>query len=361
MQSLITALERTARFHALRLEKNRYRDQLVDLRSEAQQVYGLDAIVGESVEIQRVKKQIREVAAANGTTVLIYGDTGTGKELVARAIHHESQRADGPFISVDCTSVPETLAESELFGHVKGAFTDARENRKGRITQADGGTLFLDEVGDMPSTIQARLLRTLEERRVLPLGGTKELSVDVRVVSATNKNLSQAVSEGAFRQDLFYRLNTMEIHLPALRERRADIPILAAHFLNRFAGELRKSVSGFDDEALDLLMNHNFLGNVRELRNLMERAMISCRGQFIGIADVPLNRSTVTRSKLTKSSDPSALNIEQLDDLNLKGLEEQAIREALRRAKGNQHRAADMLGVSRFTIKRRIDRYGIGE
>lgn len=359
MQGLTATLERTARFHALRLEKNRYRDQLADLRSEIQGAYGLDAIVGNSAAIRSVKKQIIEVAETQATTVLIYGETGTGKELVARAIHHESQRSEGPFVTVDCTSVPESLAESELFGHVKGAFTDAKESRKGRIAQADGGTLFLDEVGDMPGLLQARFLRVLEERQIVPLGGIKETSIDVRVISATNLDLKQAVSNKTFRQDLFYRLNTMEIHVPSLRERREDIPILAQCFLLRFASELRKSVVDFDADALDFLLQHDFPGNVRELRNLVERAVISCKNQSVGISDIHLERSIAGSSVANDDVDLSILNIEKLDDLKLEVFEEQAIREALRRSRGNQNRAAELLGISRFTIKRRIDRYGI--
>ena len=361
MKGLSATLERTARFHALRIEKNRYRDRLEDLRVEAMQVYGLGAMVGESAAIRAVKKQVEEVAGTDATTVLICGETGTGKELVARGIHFESRRAGEAFVAVDCTAIPESLVESELYGHVKGAFTDARADRKGRFEQADGGTLFLDEIGDMPAPMQARLLRTLEERRISPVGGSREIPVDVRVVSATNADLKQAISEGRFRRDLYYRLNTVEIYLPALRERSADIPVLAQRFLVQFVRELHKPTEGFTQEAQEALEGHAFPGNVRELRNRIEQAVIFCSGKQITAGDLKLERFAGGEDPIEGSGSPLSgeLHIEYVEDLNLNVFEVKAIQEALRRCEGNQHRAAELLGISRFTIKRRMDRYGI--
>lgn len=357
MQGLTAALERTARFHALRLEKNRYRDQLANLQSEAKQQYGLDAIIGNSKAIQSVKTLICEVAETPATTVLISGETGTGKELVARAIHHQSERASGPFVAVDCTAVPEALAESELFGHIKGAFTDAQQDRKGRILQADSGTLFLDEVGDMSATMQARLLRVLEERQVRAVGSEREVAVDIRVVSASNRNLGEAISGNTFRQDLFYRLNTIIIQLPPLRDRRDDISVLAHHFLAQFSQEMRKPIVGFSDAALQALQAHAFLGNVRELRNVVERAMILCRHDEVQAGDLKLADTSFSDTDIFVGAQTES--IESHDDLCLETFEKNAIREALRRTDGNQHQAANLLGISRFAIKRRMNRYGI--
>ncbi|MDA0746103.1 MAG: sigma-54 dependent transcriptional regulator [bacterium] len=359
MQGLTATLQRTARFHALRMERNRYRDRLADLSAEGRQLYGLSAMVGEGAAIRAVKQQIREVAETEATTVLISGETGTGKELVARAIHYESRRSEGPFVAVDCTAIPEALVESELYGHVKGAFTDAREERKGRFEQADGGTIFLDEIGDMALSMQARLLRALEERRMMPVGGSREVPVDVRVVSATNKDLPRAIARGGFRQDLYYRLNTVHIHVPALRERGEDISILAAHFLAQFSRELRRPLKGFTQEALDALSRHGFPGNIRELSNLMEQAVIFCRGEEVTVADLNFARSSEQASEPEAAGEAGLRRVADPEDLNLAVFEEKAIREALRRCAGNQHQAAELLGISRFAIKRRMGGYGI--
>ena len=244
MRELSASLERTARFHVLRREKERVEERLDRIGAEAREQYGLSAIIGEGPGIRAVKDMIREVSQSDLTTVLISGETGTGKELAARAIHYESGRADGPFVAVDCSAIPGSLLESQFYGHVKGAFTDARQAHQGFFEQADGGTLFLDEIGDMDLGMQAALLRTLQERRVRPLGGSKEIAVNVRVVSATNQDLSGAISEGRFREDLFYRLNTFSIRIPPLRERVEDILPIARHFLEICERDLHKSIEG---------------------------------------------------------------------------------------------------------------------
>jgi DNA-binding NtrC family response regulator len=372
MRELTASLERTARFHALRREKDRYRERLDRLGAEARQRYGLSAIIGESQPIRAVKTLIEQVCRTEATTVLITGETGTGKELVARAIHCESARAGGPFVAVNCTAIPESLVESEFYGHVKGAFTDAREDRAGHFERADGGVLFLDEIGDMNPGMQTRLLRTLEERRVRRVGGSAEIPVDVRVVSATNRDLRQAVSEGRFREDLYYRLNTFTLRVPPLRERPEDILPLAEHFLERYAREMRKPIEGFTPDAASLLTSHAFPGNVRELRNTVERAVILCRAGQVTPDDLmfeptpaPDGENRVPQpgpsGPAPEGPIPDAIRLKHVENLNLNALlnavEKEAIREALRRCNGNQSQAARRLGVSRYTLLRRMAQY----
>jgi len=288
---------------------------------------------------------------------------------VARAIHYESGRAEGPFVAVDCSAVPPTLVESAFYGHEKGAFTDAKKSRKGHFEMAEGGTLFLDEVGDMDTGMQAKLLRTLEERRVLRVGGTKEIPVDVRVVSATNRDLARAVGEGAFREDLYYRLNAFTIRIPPLRERPGDVIPLARVFLERYAAELRKAIHGFSSGAGDLLEAHRFPGNVRELRNLVERATLVCEGDTILPADLefdgggPAERAQGAHE--ARAAEPRTWDLRQIvqeappEGLRLSALEREAIGEALRREGGNQVRAAKLLGISRDALRRRVSRHNL--
>jgi DNA-binding NtrC family response regulator len=374
VQSLTASMQRTARFHALRREKDRYRERLDRLGAEARQRYGLSAIIGESAAIRAVKALIEQVCQTETTTVLICGETGTGKELVAQAIHYGSARAEGPFVAVNCTAIPESLVESEFYGHVKEAFTDARQDRAGYFEQADGGALFLDEIGDMGLTMQSRLLRTLEERRVRRVGGSAEIPVDVRVVSATNRDLPKATSEGKFREDLYYRLNTFIIRVPALRERPEDILLLARHFLDRYSQEMRKSVAGFTPEAEALLQAHPFPGNVRELRNIIERATILCADEQVAPEDLVFERTFAPEdlpddpqaddeggpsgsAPDPAPGSPASFNFAQTESLNLRALEKGAIQEALRRCGGNQFHAARLLGISRFTLRRRMEQY----
>jgi two-component system response regulator AtoC len=342
LEDLQASLHRTARYHGLRREKERYQQRLARLREEARRCHGLSAIIGESAAIRNVKELIEQVARTDATTVLIEGETGTGKELVARAVHAESQRAEGPFEAVD--SFTASLVESELFGHERGAFTDAREARRGHFELADGGTLFLDEAANMDLAVQGKLLRALEERRIRRVGGEKELPVDVRVISATNQDLRQAVARGTFREDLFYRLNVFMIRTPPLRERKEDVLPIARHFLRRYAREHGRSIEGFAPQAEALLQAHSFPGNVRELRNWIERAAILSKSRRITLEDLECQRDSGARP-----FDPT-----RLGDLDLPAIERAVVREALRRAGENQTRAARLLNITRRQLFSRM-------
>lgn len=363
MRELTASMERTVRFHTLRKEKERAESQLDQIKDVGKRSFGLDTVVGESAGIHQVREQIRQVAQTVGTTVLITGETGTGKEVVAKAIHYESQRASGAFVPVDCTAIPRELMESEFFGHEKGAFTDARSQRKGHFEVADSGTLFLDEIGDMDAAMQVRLLRTLEERQIRRVGSEKAIDVDVRVISATNAGLVDAIEEGKFREDLFYRLNTFTIDLPPLRDRGKDVLILAERFLAQFAREMRKPVTSISTVAVDQLNGHAWPGNVRELRNTIERAVIVTTGSTIEPSDLQFvqrsngngaDSQTATSSTVAQ---PSAGLLSA--DLNLEALEKSAIEEALSRSSGNRGQAADLLGLSRFALRRRLIQHGL--
>ena len=268
---LLLAVERT-------LELRRLSAEVESLRGELEARYGFNEIIGGSRELQEVFRMMAKVVPVD-VTVLVTGESGTGKELVARAIHRKSKRAAAPFVAVNCSAIPQTLVESEFFGHEKGAFTDARESRPGKFEQADGGSLFLDEVGDLALDAQAKLLRALQERQVLRLGARVPKSVDVRVIAATNKELAEEVRRGRFREDLYWRLNVVHIRLPSLRERRADLPLLLDHFLDRFNRELGLSVRAIAPDARQLLCDYDWPGNVRELENTVCRAMILCEGK----------------------------------------------------------------------------------
>lgn len=306
VHAISACLQRTARFKALRREKDRMQQRLRAIGVSERRRYALEGLIGESAAMAAVRDSVLQVAATPDTTVLISGETGTGKELVARALHYEGHRAEGPFVAVDCTSIPVALVESELFGHVRGAFTDAREDRQGLIEQADGGTLFLDEIGDMDLAVQPRLLRVLEERTVRRLGDGRERPVDIRVVAATNQDLRAAVATGKFREDLQFRLNAFEIHLPRLRDRGGDVTLLAQHFLQRYARDLRRNVANFEPSAQTALQQHPFHGNVRELRNVVERAVIQCQGGLLTAADLDLVMPEVTAplARANRSSRP---------------------------------------------------------
>jgi len=277
--------------------------------------------------------------------VLVTGEHGTGKEVVAQTLHALSARASRSMIAVNTGAVPEGLFESELFGHVKGAFTDARTDRIGRFELADGGTIFLDEIGNVPLPQQAKLLRVLEAGEVERVGSSRPRRIDVRVISATNTDLRAACASGQFREDLLFRLNTVEIHVPALRERREDIPVLAVHFLSRYASRYRRQVEGFEASALQLLMQYGWPGNVRELEHTLERAVLMCRGSEIQRADLGLD-------SLRQQS-------QNLEELSLESVEAILIRKALQRCQGNISQAAEVLGLSRGALYRRMEKYGL--
>jgi len=319
-------------------------------------IEGRFEIIGRTPTMHEVYGLIDRVADTP-TTVLITGESGTGKELVARALHANSSRKDQPFISVNCGAIPDTLFESELFGHEKGAFTGAIGSRPGRFELANGGTLFLDEVGELPLDMQVKLLRVLQERKVDPVGGVKPIEVDVRLITSTNRDLAEEVESGAFRQDLFYRLNVIPIHMPPLRERSEDIPLLVNHFLERFNERLDRNIEGLSPTALSLLQQWSWPGNIRELENLMERTVLLCRGEQIEEEDLPV----------TTQGTPTTTTGPQIEEVGLKEyvrahtakLERARIQEVLEAETNNVTRAAKALGISRKSLQTKMKDYGL--
>lgn len=335
------------------VEHKRLRRAVRNLRSQVKERYKLGNIIGKSRSMQQIFEMITVVSRTD-TTVLIQGESGTGKELVAKAIHTHSHRAEGPFVPVNCGAIPEALFESELFGHVKGAFTGASYNRKGLFEEADGGTIFLDEVGEIPFPMQVKLLRVLEEKRIRRIGSNETIPVDVRVIAATNKNLKALVDEGKFRDDLFYRLNVVMIEIPPLRERPDDILPLAEHFLERFSSKLKKDIREISPEARRMLLSYDWPGNVRELENAIERAVLLSHDQIIGPDDLP--------DTLRKDSGDILLDliVEGLEEgYTLRELERRYIEAVLRRNRGNRSKTAEQLGIGRNTLWRKIKEYKI--
>ncbi len=331
------------------LEQKRLLQENLLYRQELITKYKLDNIVGRSPQMLQVYKTIARVADSR-STVLIAGESGTGKELVARAIHFNSPRSAKPFVAVDCGSLAETLLESELFGHVRGAFTGAVANKKGLFEEADNGTCFLDEVGEISLAMQAKLLRVIQEHEVKRVGGTEPTKIDVRIVAATNKHLEELVAEKKFREDLFYRLNVVSIHIPPLRDRKDDIPLLAEHFLRKYAAENERPVSRISPEALDLLTRYHWPGNIRELENIIERAIILSRHSIILPEDLP-RRIRIEPSGISGTSLPSKISLIEMEKIHIiKVLEETG---------GNKKKAADILGIDRRTLYRMAARYGI--
>ncbi len=336
------------------LETTRLRREVRALRASASAPYALDSIIGESAPIQRIKGLIGKIAASPASTVLITGESGTGKDLVAKVLHYNSSRREAPFQNITCSALPETLLESELFGHERGAFTDARAQRKGLFEQADGGTVFLDEIGEMPAPLQAKLLRFLEEKAFKRVGGSTDIRVDVRVVAATNRNLETEVKAGRFREDLFYRLQVVPIEAPPLRDRPGDVPLLVAHYVAQFNREFRKRIQGVDAAAMQALERHGWPGNVRELRNAVERGMLLAEGSTLTLDDF---QTLAPSSAPASAADgfklpPSGVNIEEL--------ERELVSQALQRCGGNQTRAAQLLGMNRDQIRYRMEKFGIG-
>ena len=330
------------------------------LKKELKTRYGFENIVGSSKAMQEVFGLVEKVADTD-STVLITGESGTGKELIAHAIHYASDRKDGPFIPVNCAAIPEELLESELFGHEKGAFTHAIKTRIGRFELANKGTIFLDEIGEMSPSLQVKLLRVLQERKFERVGGVKTISVDIRVVSATNQDLEIAVKEGRFREDLFYRLNVIPIHVPPLRERRSDIPLLAKHFLKKYCSGKKRCVEGITDEALDILTRYDWPGNVRELENIMERMVILANGKMITKDDLPYQILEKTGG-VPGQAIPSDLEFPE-DGLSLSQavseLEKRLILKALERTGGVKNRAAKLLKMNRTTLIEKMKKLGL--
>ena len=310
--------------------------------------------IGESAEILHIKGIIQKIAPS-GATALITGESGTGKEVVARAIHAQSSVADGPFMAINIGGVPENLLESELFGYEKGAFTGADKRKTGLFELASGGTLFLDEIGDMPLSLQVKILRVLQDRKITRLGGTMQMPINARIVAATNKDLEDLVRKGEFREDLFYRLNVVRIHIPPLRERRSDIPLLAAYIVSKYNRQMGMRITGFTPEALEALKNHPFYGNVRELENVIERAMIFADGPVIDLTDLDL-RSSMLKKDGERKDEGGAVSS---DALSLRDVERAAIVNALHRWEGNRTKAAEELGISRRTLISKIAEYSI--
>ncbi|MDF1740976.1 MAG: sigma-54 dependent transcriptional regulator [Verrucomicrobiales bacterium] len=327
--------------------------RLSSLADREAERWGLDSLVGESKHLRRVVSDITRLHRFERTSVLITGESGTGKELVARAIHHQSPRAGGPFVAINCVAIPEALAESTFFGHVKGAFTGAATERKGAFELADGGTLFLDEIGDMPATLQAKLLRVLEDSEVTPVGAGSPIKVDVRVVSATNATLEEKVSAGEFRADLYYRLARYVVETPPLRERPEDLPLLAEHFLRLFANEMGAAPPALDCDALALLQSHSFPGNIRELKNTLERALILSGGKTIRRDHLVLTGGSTAPESGGEAIASKAVAEDEIP-MPLEEAERFLIRRALRVTGGNVAEAARLLQVNRSRIYRRM-------
>ncbi len=333
------------------LETRQLQDEVQRLRKQGATGSDPSQILGDAPATQELRRLIGMVAGAPKTPVLLTGESGTGKELAANAIHHQSSRAAQPLIKINCSALPNNLLEDELFGHEKGAFTDARQAKKGLFEMADGGTFFLDEIGEMSQALQPKLLRILEGEPFRRVGGTREIRTDVRILAATNRNLAAMVEQGSFRKDLYYRLKVMEIHLPPVRERMADVPALVTHFVRLHSREMGKPAEAVTEGALQMLMSYSWPGNIREIRNVMERAVILANGRPIGRADLPLELCKAAVSESFKEIAASSA------DLTLSDLEREHIMNTLRRLDGNKSLAARRLGISRSTLNEKLKRY----
>ena len=333
------------------MEQRRLRKEVERLRTEVQGRYHFKNIIGKSAKMQKVYELVAHVCDLSAN-VLITGESGTGKEMIARAIHFNSARSGGPFIPLNCAAVPETLLESELFGYLRGAFTDARKDRQGLFQEANGGVLFLDEISEIPLNLQAKLLRVLEDKEVRPLGANQSEKVDARVVSACNHDLESLVERGQFRQDLYYRLNVIRIHLPSLRERPEDIPILVQHFIQKFVQQAKRRLDGIEPNALAALMNHLWPGNVRELEHVIERAVLLGKESQIGLQDLP--------SRLSGRADGTSPILEAVSKAyTLRDLERDYIMRVMENTGGNKTEAAKILGVDRTTLYRKLEEYRV--
>lgn len=341
------------------LETTRLRRELRTLRTGLARPFSPTSVIGESEPMHRIKTLVRKVATSPGSTVLITGESGTGKDLIAKVIHYASSRAARPFLNITCSALPETLLESELFGHERGAFTDARQQKRGLLEQADDGTVFLDEIGEMTPGLQAKLLRFLEEKTFRRVGGMADVHVDVRVVAATNRQLEEAVRSGKFRDDLYYRLNVLRIEVPPLRDRGGDIGLLAQHFVEGFAREFKRRVPGLSPDAVRRLESYAWPGNVRELRNLVERAVLLADDGMLQAADFDtLNGPGGAADRTVAAEGAFALPPQ---GVNLEDVERNLVVQALERSGGNQTRAATLLGLHRDQIRYRIEKFGLAK
>jgi DNA-binding NtrC family response regulator len=342
------------------LETTRLRREVHRLRNEQRAIHGDIQLIGRSSALGEVLSLIEKIVASQATTVLIEGESGTGKNLVAKAIHYGSTRAERPLVTITCSAITETLLESELFGHERGAFTDAKMQKKGLLELADGGTAFLDEIGEMGPSMQAKLLRFLEDRTFKRVGGTRDIHVDVRVIAATNRNLEEAVRAGRFREDLYYRLKVIPILLPPLRDRREDIPILVQHFLDHYNREFHKNARTVSPEAMEVLIRYPWHGNIRELKNVIERIMILEDKLAIDVSDLPESLRN-GRGGSESSQGQRFQGALALGGMTLEDMEREAIRAALEQTGNNQVRAARLLGITRDTLRYRLKKFGMGE
>jgi DNA-binding NtrC family response regulator len=346
LDELDILIDRIAELNQLKSENQILREQLAEK-------YSFTEIISRSEAMERLLNTAARVAQSSAS-VLIRGESGTGKELVARAIHFVSKRKDKPFLAVNCAALNDNLLESELFGHEKGAFTGADKQRRGRFEMANGGSIFLDEIGDIPVATQVKLLRVLQEQQFERVGGTETVAVDVRVITATNKNLEESIHNGAFREDLFYRLNVVAIEIPPLRKRREDIEPLLEHFLRRFAHDNSRNILSFSKEAWDLLLRFDYPGNVRELENIVQRAVIMSRGEYVTTEDLPqIVRTSIRESSISQVSQ----NLSLMD--RVEKLEQDLIFEALRINGNNQSKAAQYLGLSERNLRYRLKKWGV--
>jgi two-component system response regulator HydG len=335
------------------MDHSRLKEENRLLRESLGSRFDRQNIIGRSTAMAKILETVAQVAPSEAT-VLITGDSGTGKELIAGAIHFNSPRKDGPFVKVNCAAITETLLESELFGHEKGAFTGAHRLKEGRFRQADGGSLFLDEVSEMSMGMQVKLLRALQEREITRVGGEEVVKVDVRVIAATNKDLTQEIESERFREDLYYRLNVVTLNVPLLRERKEDIPLLAQHFLGTFAEKNRKQIKGFSPQAMDQLVKYDWPGNVRELMNAVERAVVLSRSEYLDEQDLPL----VIKDALSgEEKIPSRYAVPA--DLPLEDVEKATILKTLESTDGNKSEAARRLGITRKTLHKKLKKYGM--
>lgn len=334
------------------LDYHRLKEENIFLRERLADRFDFSRIIGKSKPMKDLFETLSLIAPSDAT-VLVCGESGTGKEIVANALHQNSPRSKRPFIKVSCAALPETLLESELFGHERGAFTGAISRKEGRFQLANGGTIFLDEVSEMNPTTQVKLLRVLQEREFEPLGSTRTISVDIRVIAATNKNLEEEVKEGNFRDDLFYRLNVVPIEVPPLRSRKEDIPLLAKHFLNVYGEKSQTSIKGFLPRTMDLMMRYDWPGNIRELENAVERAVLLCRDEYISPEDLPV--------PVQKTEGEGQARVSVPPGMTLKEVEKEVIVQTLEETGGNRTQTARILGISRKTLQNKLKEYGTQE
>src|SRR5262245_3308917 len=337
------------------LETGRLRREGSKLRQEQVQRFGFDKVIGKAPSLQAVLKLVERVLPLGDATILIQGESGTGKDVLARAIHYGGPRAPAPYVNITCTALPESLLESELFGHEKGAFTDAKAQKKGLFELGDGGTVFLDEIGDMSLYLQAKLLRFLEEKTFRRVGGQKDIRVELRVIAAANRDLKKLVEKGQFREDLYFRLKVIPIVLPPLRERPGDIPLLVQHFIDEYNREFKKSVKGVTPSLMKRLDEYHWPGNVRELRNTIERAMILSTQENLGAEDLPLE---ILDEASAREEEGSLLKLSR-KGINLERLEKDLVCQALHLSGGNQTRAGRLLGLNRDQVRYRIEKFDL--